>query len=275
MRILKHKVLWLTLYAIGITGVFLYLLFPSKPALEHVEALTSGSEYTVKADALNPSLPLGFKFRNLTVQSSGPAADVLFQGEALDLQFNPVSLLGKYRTVYFSGRAYGGQFDGNAGFASLAKPAMPAEGTISFKNIDLSKLQRQSLSITKGMTGTIKGALAYAAGKDGKPGSAGKLAVYLTRGAYPLPEPFLGVNKIEYDRGEIQAQIKETTVKLDKFEFYGAQVNCFLTGDVQLADRMDQSRLNLKGTLEIAGKAKIKMNVTVEGTLANPSFRYM
>ncbi|HLZ18356.1 MAG TPA: type II secretion system protein GspN [Smithellaceae bacterium] len=275
MRILKSKILWLTLYAIGITGMFLFALFPSKLALDWVEAYTAASDYALKADALNPSLPLGFKFSNLTIQSPGPAADVLFQGEALDLQFNPLSLLSKDKSIYFKGRAYGGQFDGNTGFASLTKPAMPAEGKVSFKNLDLSRFKLHGASLIKGITGTAKGSLVYTASKDGKPGSSGKLSVYLTRGAYPLPEPFLGVSRIEYDRGELQAQLTDTAVKVDKFEFYGLQVNCFLTGDIQLAHRMDESRLNLKGTLEIAGKAKIKMNVTVGGTLASPSFRYI
>jgi hypothetical protein len=83
------------------------------------------------------------------------------------------------------------------------------------------------------------------------------------------------VNRIEFDRGEIQAELKNATVKVEKFEIYGTQVNCFLTGDIQLGPRMDDSRLNLKGVMEIAGKNKIKMNVTVYGTLANPLFRYI
>ncbi len=88
--------------------------------------------------------------------------------------------------------------------------------------------------------------------------SVGKLSLYLSRGAYPLPEPFLGMSRIEFDRGEIQAQLKNGSVTLEKFEIYGTQMNCFLNGDIQLADRVDESRLNLKGVMEIAGKNKIK-----------------
>jgi len=275
MKIFKSNILWLTVYAIGITGLFLYLLFPSKLALQQIEAMSAASEYTIKADDLNPSLPMGFKFKNLTVLSRGPQADVLFQDETLDLQLNPLSLLSKNKSFYFSGNAYGGRFDGNAGLAALGKPAMPVEGKINFKNVDLSKFKGHGFAVFKGITGTARGSLAYAAGKEGSAGSSGKFSLYLTRGVYPLPEPFLGVSRIEYDRGEIQAQLKDMAIKVDKFEFYSTQINCILTGEIQLAQRTDDSRLNLKGTLEIAGKARIKMNVTVGGTLANPSFRYM
>jgi len=69
--------------------------------------------------------------------------------------------------------------------------------------------------------------------------------------------------------------LKNGSVTLEKLEIYGAQVNFFLNGDILLAPRVEESRLNLKGVLEIAGKNKTRMNVTVGGTLAQPSFRYM
>ncbi len=274
MRFLKHKILWLTLYAMVITGVFLYFLFPSELALSQLEAVSSGSEFVFKADALRPSLPLGVKLKDVIVRAAQPSADVLFQGEALDVQLNPFSVFRKYKSMYFSGKAYGGHFDGNAGFASLARTAAPVEGKVSFKDIDLARYSLQGLPLVRGMTGKVKGSLDYSA-SEGGPNASGKISLYLTRGAYPLPEPFLGVSRIEFDRGEIQAELKNATVKVAKFEFYGTQVNCFLTGDIQLGTRMDDSRLNLKGVLEIAGKNKIKMNVTVGGTLTNPSFRYI
>ncbi len=45
MRFLKNKVLWLTIYAIVITGVFLYLLFPSSLVLQQLEASAGSAGY--------------------------------------------------------------------------------------------------------------------------------------------------------------------------------------------------------------------------------------
>jgi hypothetical protein len=125
------------------------------------------------------------------------------------------------------------------------------------------------------MTGLARGSAFYVTNDATTPNPIGKLSLYLSRGSYSLPEPFLGMRRIEFDRGEIQVQLKNGSVALEKLEIYGAQVNCFLNGDIQLAQRVDESRLNLRGVLEIAGKNKIKMNVTVGGTLAQPSFRYI
>ena len=274
MRFLKSTVLWLILYAGVITGVFFYVLFPSDLVLRQMEAAMSASMYHIKAGALRPSLPLGVKLKNVAVTPSQPSSDVLFHGESLDVQLNPFSLLMKYKTLYFSGNAYGGNFKGQAGFAELSRPDRPDIGQVSFSDIDLGRYGLNGPPFVRGISGKVRGSIGYGEAAGRTP-AMGKLSLYLARGAYLLPEPFLGVNRIDFDKGEIQAQWNQSSLKLDKLELYGTQVNCFLTGDIQLGDRMELSRLNLKGIMEISGKDKIRMNVTVSGTLANPSFRYM
>jgi hypothetical protein len=125
------------------------------------------------------------------------------------------------------------------------------------------------------MTGLARGSAFYIMNDTAIQNSGGKLSLYLDRGAYLLPEPFLGMSHIEFDRGEIQAQLKNGSVMLEKFEIYGPQISCFLNGSITLADRVDESRLNIKGVMEIAGKSKTKVNIVVDGTLARPSFRYI
>lgn len=275
MRFLKSKVLWMTIYAIGVTFIFLYLLFPSSLVLQQLEASADSAGLNLKAGFLRPSLPLGIKLKDLTVRLAPTSADAFFQGELLDLQVSPVSIFQKHKTIYFKGKAYNGNVDGHAGFLSLAQMSLPAEGKINFQNIDLARYSPTGFFLFKGMTGLARGSAFYVMNDAVIQNSVGKLSLYLSRGAYPLTEPFLGMSRIEFDRGEIQAQLKNGSVTLDKFEIYGAQMNCFLNGSILLADRVDESRLNLKGVLEIAGKNKIKMNITVGGTLARPSFHYI
>jgi uncharacterized protein involved in outer membrane biogenesis len=97
----------------------------------------------------------------------------------------------------------------------------------------------------------------------------------LTKGTYLLAEPFLGLKQIEFDRGEIKAQFKNGSMKLEKLEIAGNQIIFFIKGEITLADDFKLSQLNLNGVLEIPGQNKAKMNVTIGGTLANPIFRYI
>ncbi|MEE9912933.1 MAG: type II secretion system protein GspN [Deltaproteobacteria bacterium] len=275
MRFLKNKILWLTVYAIGVTFVFLYLLFPSTLVLQQLEASAASAGFFLKAASLDPSLPLGIKLTDLTVGASDATSDVVFQGEALDLQASPAILFQKRKNIHFSGKSYSGSFDGSMGFPSLSPLNLPAKGKINFQNIDLARINPSRFPFLKGISGKVRGSTFFIQNDAASRYPLGKLSLYLSRGAYPLPEPFLGVKQIEFDRGEIQAQLKDGRVTLDKLELYGAQVNCFLNGSIMLAERLEESQLNLKGVLEIVGKNKIKMNVTVGGTLASPAFRYI
>ena len=275
MRFLKNKVLWLTIYTIIITGVFLYLLFPSSLVLQQMETAAVSVGRVLEAGSLNPSLPLGMKLKDVTVSSAQTPSAALFQGQLLDLQFNPVCIFQKRKTVYFKGMAYDGSFDGRASFVLSEQKYAPAEWKINFQNINLAQYNLTGFPLFKGITGPARGSAFYVKEDETSRSPVGKLSLYLGRGTYPLSEPFLGVSRIEFDRGEMQAQLKNGSVTLNKLDFYGARMNCLLNGEIQLANRMDESRLNLKGVLEIAGKSKIKINITVGGTLASPSFRYI
>lgn len=272
---LKNQFLWLVVYAIVVTGVFLYLLFPSSLVLQRLKSAAVSVGWNLEAEALHPSVPLGLKLSNVKIQSSEMPGEEIFQGQFLDLQISLFSFFKKRKRVSFHGRAYGGDFNGSAGFILSDRKYQSAEWKVTFQQIDLARCNMSGVPLLKGMTGWAKGSGMYEANSKADHDPAGNFALYLTRGSYPLPEPFLGVSRIDFDRGELQAQLKSGKLTIQKFDVYGEKMNCFLKGDIQLAPRYGESQLQLKGVLEIAGKTKIKMNITVGGTLANPSFRYM
>jgi type II secretion system protein N len=193
----------------------------------------------------------------------------------MDLQFNPFSVFRKNKTVYFNSRAYGGSFDGSADFLSFDAINQPAGGSIHFQDIDVARCNPAVFPLIRGLTGHAKGSATYVLENPANRISTGKMLLFLTGGSYALPEPFLGVSRFEYDRGEVSAKWQSGSVTLEKFEILGSRMKCSLQGDIQLAPRLEESRLNLKGVLEMSGNNNVKMNVTVGGTLASPSFRYI
>ncbi|MFO7568446.1 MAG: type II secretion system protein GspN [Smithellaceae bacterium] len=275
MRLLKKKTLWFTLYGIVISALFLYLLFPSEQVRRKIEDASRMTGWTLKTASVNPSLPFGLAFNDVLLFAPEPQGEPFFRGERLDLQAAWWTFLSKRKSVRFSGRAYGGAFDGRIGVASFSQKQPPREGRLNFSNMDLSKIRLPGIALTNGVAGLVRGSVAYAFVQPADPFPEGVVSVHLDRGVYPLPEPFLGINQIEIDTGEIQGQLKNGSLQLDKIELFGKQINCFLSGDIRLSDDLTNSALNLKGTLEIVGQSKLKMNVTVGGTLARPSFRYI
>ena len=274
MSILKKKALWFTLYGIFITVVFLYLLFPSDIVKSRLENAVNSPDFILKMEKLRPSLPFGLKLKNITI-SSASSTNIPLQGNLLDLQMNPLIFFQKHKYIGLSGQAYGGDFDGRIGLASLSQIYPPVEGKLKFKNIDLAGCALIKTLLGKEITGKAKGNLSYIPVKEINGKDSGTIALFLTKGTYPLAEPFLGLKRIEFDRGEIKAQLKNGILKMEKLEISGQQINCFLKGEITLADDFKLSQLNLNGVMEILGTNKAKMNVTIGGTLANPIFRYI
>jgi type II secretion system protein N len=271
MRLLKKKGLWFTGYGIFITMVFLYLLFPGELIKSRLEDSINSADFIIKSVSLDPALPLGIKLKNVTISS--PAQEfILFQGELLDLQLNLLSFFSKNTYVGLSGKAYDGSFDGRAGFVSLAKVYPPVEVILNFENIEIGKLYKSDPG--KSFTGRVRGTLTCITDEAGR-NTSGSLMLFFKNGSYPLAEPFLGMTRIDFDRGEIQAQLKNGIFKLEKMDTFGPQINCSLKGDVTPAADFRNSQLNLNGTIEILVKDKVKMKVTISGTLANPSVRYI
>jgi type II secretion system protein N len=273
MRFLKKKGLWFTSYGIFITLVFLYLLFPGELVKSRLEDSINSYDFMVKSASLHPALPLGIKLKNVTISS--PALQfVLFQGELLDLQLNLLSFFRKNTYIGLAGHAYDGSFDGRVGLVSLTKVYPPAEVILNFENIDIGKYSLFKGDSGKALTGRARGTLTYITDEAGR-GASGVLILFFKKGSYPLTEPFLGMTRIDFDRGEIQAQLNNGNIRIEKLETFGPQINCFLKGEITPAADFRNSQLNLNGTIEILGKDKVKMKVTIGGTLANPLVRYI
>ena len=273
MMFLKKKMLWFIVYGVFITLVFLYLLFPGELVKSRLEDSINSGDFVIKSASLHPAMPLGIKLKNVTIGSQAQES-AFFQGELLDLQFSLMSLFRKNTYLGFSGLAYQGSFDGRVCFVSLAKSNMPVELILNLDNIDIGKYSLFKGDSGKAFTGKASGKLTYLADEaTGSP--SGTLSLLFKNASYPLTEPFLGVNKIDFDRGKIQAQMKNGILILENLETFGKQVNCFIKGEITPAAEFKNSQLNLNGTIEILGKDNVTMKVTISGTLASPSIRYI
>jgi type II secretion system protein N len=271
MRILKNKALWFTIYGILITLIFIYLLFPSDIARSRIEAALNSAGFTLKTDSLRAAIPFGLKMKNLTL-SSGSSSIIYFQGDSLDLQFNPVSFFQKDKYINLNGKAYGGNFSGSLGMASFSKVYPPEEGILKIKNIDLGKYDFIKQLMGREVTGKASGSWIFNKSTDRY--FSGKIDLFLSKGTFALSEPLLGLSRIDYNRGEIKAIIKNGRLILEKIEIFGPQLDCFLNGDLTLAEDFKNSQINLSGEMVVTEK-KVKMKINIGGTLANPLIRYI
>ncbi|HPD55854.1 MAG TPA: type II secretion system protein GspN [Smithellaceae bacterium] len=274
MKFFRSRALWFTIYGIIITILFLYLLFPGHLLKSRLESAASLAGFNLKSSSLHASFPLGIKLKNVTLENDSLASGPLFQGETLNVQYSWQNLLDKNTHLGLRGSAYNGSFKGSIAVPSLERFYPPARANLDFESIDLQKVRLIRNKLGREISGRAKGSLNYKTDAGGKIAD-GAVNISISAGSYPLVEPFLGIEKIDFEIGQIQAVFKDGSIVLEKVEIFGGRVNCLLAGEIIPADNFTQSRLNLRGTIEVAGKDKIKMQVTIGGTLANPVFKYI
>lgn len=271
MSFLKNKTLWFCIYGFFITLVFLYLLFPSDIAKSKMEQAVHSTGLILKTASLKPSLPFGFKMKKISLHSISPA-NVYFQGDVLDLQFSPLNFFRKNKSIGLKGKAYGGIFSGRFSLDSLSTTGSPQTGKLDFENIDIGEYAFLRHFTGKDINGKAKGNWTFTKSRLGN--ISGTLTLFMDNGSFALAEPFLGLNRIDFDLGEVKAQMENGKIKLEHLRISGQQMDCSLSGEITLAGDFKNSQLDLKGELAISDK-KVKMNINVSGTMANPILRYI
>jgi type II secretion system protein N len=271
MSLLKKKTLWFVIYGFFITLAFLYLLFPSDIAQSKIEQAVHQAGLILKTESLNPSLPFGFKMNKVSLRSASPPT-VYFQGDFLDLQFSPLNFLRKNKNVGMKGKAYGGIFSGRFSLDSLSTPGWPQAGKLDFENIDIGTYALFKNFTGKEISGKAQGSWTFNKSRLGN--ISGTLTLLINSGYFTLTKPFLGLNRIDFERGEMKAQIENGKMKLENLQISGPQMDFLLNGEITLADDFKNSQLDLKGEMAISDK-KVKMNININGTVANPILRYI
>lgn len=271
MKFLKNKTLWFIFYGIVVTVVFLYVLFPSDMVKGRLEEAFTTSGFVLKSESLRSSFPFGIKLKNFSLGSVSPAT-FYFQGKSIDVQFNPVSFFKKSKSAGIDGQAYGGSFSGRFGFASFSQIYPPQEGKLIIRDIDLGKCALIKTLLGRDITGRASGDWTFKNSVERD--SSGAINLSLKKGYFSLAEPFLGLSRIDFNRGDVKAIIQHNRIKLEKMEIFGQQMDCLLNGEISLAEDFKQSQLNLNGEMIIAEK-KVKMKINISGTLANPAVRYI
>jgi type II secretion system protein N len=274
VRIFKKRILWFILYGIVITFVFLYLLFPGELVKKSLEASINSPDLIFRSQSLGPALPYGIKLKNIVLSSAKPG-NVFFQGNVLYFQPALLSFFQKNAGIDISGSAYGGSFSGSLRLPSFNRLYPPVEAKLTFSNIDLGHYPLLKSDLGQQVSGIARGKISYNGTSTASPETTGALTLYLTKGVYQFAEPLLGMSRMDFDRGEIQATLKNGIIKIDKLEISGTQLNISLKGDITIAPDLKNSALNLTGVIQVLTQNKMKVNVTIGGTLANPVSRYI
>jgi type II secretion system protein N len=273
-------------YIVGITLLFLYVLFPSDALKMYLaDQLRRGNpNINVSINRIRPALPPGITLKRVDVSLRNTALIGLD-----DLKLVPAisSLFSNNTRLKFKGSAYEGKLSGTAVFNNDTQERQAKiDGQIS-------GIQIQEISALQGLTihdlsGKLGGNFAFT--ENGPNQSlTGKLAVSECRVEFAAP--VMNQQSLTFSAIDADLALKNRKLIITRCDLKGNQLDANITGSIALNGSNAGNALNLKGTMtphhvlltkiknslstdflrrKQAGKTVISFKIS--GTLEEPGF---
>jgi type II secretion system protein N len=231
-----------TLYALLLTGLFLYFLFPADAVerflVNRFKRNVPGAELII--GEVRPALPPGLVMTPVgVVRADAP----LVRLDRLRVTPALLSLIGDRPTADVSVRAFGGRLDGTVSLVRTNGGARAQAAEAAFDGLDLSEVDALELLSPHPVTGRLSGEARY----DGGDGSA---LLTVTDGGVTFQEPLFNVDSLHFARIEARLRIAGgRTLTLEECTLTGNQVGGALSGTLTLDRPLESSVLNLEGEL--------------------------
>jgi type II secretion system protein N len=263
-------------FAVAALILFLYLRFPGDILVRYLVSSASAvnPDQVLHIDSAKPVLPPGLTFTNVTLGFRNHPRSAI-QADAITIRPGYLSLLSGRTAVAFAANAYGGAVKGQADTKHSLSFQGPIDWTLAADGLDMEKISCLKDRLGRQITGQFKGAMTFNGHLPSFFNGAGSLEFNLINGSYPLPEPFLGSDRLNFKSVEALAHLKNGILTISKLKLTGDKVNGALSGAITL-DKADinKSEINLNGVFELPFQNK-KISMVLTGPLGNPRIRYM
>ncbi|MBW1889087.1 MAG: type II secretion system protein GspN [Deltaproteobacteria bacterium] len=232
-------------YVLGITVLFLYVLFPSDAAKEYISGYLGKQYpgYTVTMETVKPVFPLGLKFDSVSIAYRG---DTWADLEHLRVRPRYLSIFGSEKTIRFTGRAYGGKVSGTIDLQP-AQPSYRVKASAELTGIRLEDHNYLQTFFGRKIAGVLHSTIGYSSEKA----AAGRLNVSMqvVDGEVGLTNPVLNISNVDFERVDAELIVDKRSLKLKRCEITGSQVDGSVSGVILFRKPIGRSRLEFKGTV--------------------------
>jgi type II secretion system protein N len=239
MKISKKSLLY-TVYIIGITGFFLYYLFPSDTLKTYLAyRLSQGNpDITVTIDHVSPVIPPGINLHDVGIVHQNK---VLVDLDNLKIMPAILSLFSDKSTVNFKGRVNAGTFSGRAEIDdNSGRLEVKGDGRISGIQVQgIPAIQR--LPADK-IAGVLNGNFTYATAGPNR-SLEGKLT--LSQFRIELNKAVFNLKSLEFRDIDADLMLKNNTLTIKNTSARGNQLDADLTGTIGLTDKTGENALDL------------------------------
>ncbi len=305
-----RKILLYALYAAGVTGFFLYYLFPAEAVRDYVAHQVGRAEpnLSLTIAAVAPGLPPGLTFESAELFHEGrPVATA----DRIKVTPSLTSLMRQDVVINFHGRIYDGRVKGAAVVPRKGPAGRLKNLEAVFSGVQIGGIEALSALPGYQVTGKLNADIAYhPAGKgptDGDGANAenndqnnaennaenndGNIRFVVLNLVARPSMPLFGIEQIQFTDVQGEAILANPgRVEVKSLAARGGQVNVSVTGAINLARPLNRSALNLTGTITphpsfiaalgdgfpaaflMKKRGGGQINFRIGGTLENPAF---
>ncbi len=265
---LPREVFLYLAYGIFCLLLFIYLRFPYEKVQDILLAsFAEKNSYTVLAEEKKFKFPLGFRWKNVQVgKTESFSQESIYKIDELVIKVNLIPLIVLRKSLDFDCKAYGGEIEWtlvlkNTGYGI-------AEETV--KELDLSKVFSLKNTKDKKIVGTIASSFNLFVPTEGLSFSNGGVSVKLKN--FKMENIFPLLPKIYLT--DIKSEIKflKGRGSLKVLEASGEDVKITGRGNIDFANTLNESRLNLSLKVTTTGKSSFGKLISVIGGSKGRSF---
>ncbi len=283
-------------FAVVVSGLFLYLCFPSDAVCQFLEKSASRAAPALSVDIgrVRPAFPFGFVAEQTALMHREQPGFPLFKAASFVLMPSVQNTFMLKRPAFrFDCRAYGGTVEGIVVFGSFGLKR-PFQTNVKLDGLRLGLYAFLKEKLGRTCTGTMSGTLSYLSSSNKGGRGSGKGVFSVVNGSVRFAQPFFGAESLDFDRIDIELVLNDQTVSLEHFVLKGKQLEGTGSGTIQLNPVVERSALNLtlliKPLSDLAGMneglvdtarfflkrlGQDHVTVHVGGTIAQPRINFV
>jgi type II secretion system protein N len=180
------------------------------------------------------------------------------------------SLVTGHLALRIQATAMGGRIDGDIAFRNRFSASGPVQADLRFGNINTADRPWLAEILGRHIQGRVDGRLRF----DGLPGQwtagSGHLDFVIKNGLVSFQAPLFGLDEMTFTRMEGNMDLENGTLKVNRFELAGENVQGAFQGNVRVEGDFSRSRLALRGDVNLPAAGRERFAVEVAGTVASP-----
>jgi len=264
-----------TIYGILIIAVFLYVRFPSDSTGRYIKSVVEGSnpDVVLSFGSVRPCFPPGIRLHSFSASFKSKPGSTL-RADVVKIRPAFLNLLSGKLSLLLYVDSYEGSMQADINFANRFSTQGPVIIKARFNDFNIGKCSFIKTVAGRLVDGRLSGSLLYDGKWNGIINGTGNAKFTLLDGNIQILGDIFGLNEVNFDKIEADMTLKNRTVKITGLDITGKQLSGSFTGNIFLDRDIMQSRLALKGNIEIPALDR-KVSATLKGTVSKPIQRFM